>query len=156
MTTVLHFLLFIIFAWQEVVPYKDSSEYAVKIDYKFQERPPNDRNKVEYETQERNRRPASGPLPYLKLELTLLKLGSEEAKVKVVNSSGDMLVNRKATAGMAIKIDIGFIDDVKDRVSPSEFTVFLYSDSKKVTSRIHLVIMEDGTFMVNDEKKGNF
>jgi hypothetical protein len=156
MTTALHFLLFITFAWQEVVPYKDSSEYEVKIDYKFQERPPADRNKVEYESQARSRRPASGPLPYLKLELTLLKLGSEEVKVKVVNSSGDMLVNRKAMSGMVIKLDIGFIDDVKDRVSPHEFTAFLYSDSKKVTNRIHLVIMEDGTFMVNDEKKGKF
>jgi hypothetical protein len=67
-----------------------------------------------------------------------------------------MLVNRKAMAGMVIKLDIGFIDDVKDRVSPHEFTAFLYSDSKKVTNRIHLVIMEDGTFMVNDEKKGKF
>ncbi|MEY4931586.1 MAG: hypothetical protein RI909_2310 [Bacteroidota bacterium] len=158
MMIALPLLLAISFAWQEVVPYKPANEYEVIIDYKFEERPPIDRTKVEYDvaTDEKNKRAISGPLPYLKIQLKLLKLNAEEVKVRVINSNGNLIFNRKATEGTIIKIDLGFIDDVKDHVAPYEFTATLYSDSKKSTSQIHLVIMEDGTFMVNDEKKGKF
>lgn len=157
MITCLPFLLFITLAWQEVVPYKPSSEYEVIIDYNFEDRPPVDRTNSDYrEGGESSRRTSAGPLPYLKLELKILKTDSEEVKVRVVNSQDNVLLNRKVTAGMVIKLDVGFIADVKDRVAPNEFTVLFYSDSKKVTSRIHLVIMEDGTFMVNEVKKGKF
>lgn len=158
MTTALYFLLFITYAWQEAVPYKPANEYEVIIDYKFQDRPAIDRTTVEYDvsTDERNRKAIAGPLPYLKLQLKLLKLSDDEVKVRVINSNGNLVFNRKATEGTIIKLEIGFIDDVKDRVSPYEFTAFLYSDSRKTTSQIHLLIMEDGTFMVNEEKKGKF
>ena len=142
---------------QEAVPFKPANEYEVIIDYKFQDRPVIDQTKVVYDvSDDKNRKTSSGPLPYLKLQLKLLKLSSEEVKVRVVNSSGNLMFNKKVTEGTIIKLDIGFIDDVKDRVTPYEFTVLLYSDSKNAISRIHLVIMEDGTFMVNDEKKGKF
>jgi len=157
-TTVLSFLLFVTLAWQEVVPFKPSDEYEVIINYNFEERPAIDRTKIEYDvsTDERNRRAVSGPLPYLKLQLKLLKLSNDEVKIKIVNSKGNLIYNRKATEDTIVKLDIGFIDDVKDRVTPYEFTALFYSDAKKTTSKIHLLIMEDGTFMVNDEKKGKF
>ena len=156
MTTAWPILLFAAFTtWQEVVPYKPSNEFEVIIDYKFQERPPIDHSK-EYQAtpDEKNRK--TGPLPYLKLQLKFLKLSSDEVKVKVVNSGGNTMYHRKATEGPVITLDIGFSDDVKDRITPYEFTAVLYSDTKKSTSRIHLVIMEDGAFMVNDVKKGKF
>jgi len=155
--TFLQLLLFLTFTMQEAVPFKPANEYEVIIDYKFQDRPVIDQTKVVYDvSDDKNRKTSSGPLPYLKLQLKLLKLSSEEVKVRVVNSSGNLMFNKKVTEGTIIKLDIGFIDDVKDRVTPYEFTVLLYSDSKNAISRIHLVIMEDGTFMVNDEKKGKF
>jgi hypothetical protein len=154
MTIALPILLFAAFTWQEVIPYKPSTEFEVIVDYKFQERPPLDNSKEYQATTDEKRK--TGPLPYLKLQLKLLKLNSDEVKLKVVNSSGNTMYNRKATEGTVITLDIGFSDDVKDRVSPYEFTAVLYSDAKKSTSRIHLVIMEDGTFMVNEVKKGKF
>ncbi len=155
MTTALPILLFAAFTtWQEVIPYKPSTEFEVIIDYKFRERPPLDNSKEYQATADEKRK--TGPLPYLKLQLKLLKLSSAEVKVKVVNSSGNTIYKRKATEGTVIILDIGFSDDVKDRVTPYEFTAVLYSDAKKSTSRIHLVIMEDGTFMVNEVMKGKF
>ncbi len=158
MMIALQLLLMVLFAWQEVVPYKPANEFEVIIDYKFEERPAIDRTKVEYDvsTDERNRKAISGPLPYLKLQLKFLKLNNEEVKVRMINSNGNLVFNRKVSEGTVIKLDVGFIDDVKDRVSPYEFTATLYSDSRKGTSRIHLAILEDGTFMVNEEKKGKF
>jgi hypothetical protein len=157
MLTCLPFLLFITLAWQEEIPYKPSSEYEVIIDYKFEDRPAVARSNSDYrDGGESSRNTTSGPLPYLKLELKLLTLGSEEVKVRVVDSQDKLVLGRKATAGMVIKLDVGFIADVKDRVEPNEYTVLLYSSSKQVTSRIHLIIMEDGTFLVNEVKKGKF
>lgn len=154
MTNALSILLFVALAWQEVVPYKPSDEFEVTIDYKFQDRPPIESKDYQVSNDEKNRK--SGPLPYLKLQLTFLKLSSDEIKVKIVNSNGRMVYNRKATEGTIITLDVGFTDDVKDRVAPHEFTALLYSDARKFTSRIHFMIMEDGTFMINDEKKGKF
>ena len=150
----LFFLLFVSVVWQEVVPYKPSNEYEVVIDFKFQDRPP-DQQKAVYDVSEEKKK-TTGLLPYLRLQVKLLKLNSEEIKVKVVNSKGDVMYNRKASIEAPIDLDIGFIDDVKDGVSPHEFTVLLYSNSKKTISQIKMVVMEDGTFMVNNTRKGKF
>lgn len=156
MTASLYLLCLLIFIGQEVVPYKAADEYEVIVDYKFQERPSVDKKAVYDVSEEGNRRTNSGPLPYLNLQIKLLKLNSGELKVKIVNSNGHVMTNRKIAVGTIIKLDVGFIDDVKDRVAPHEFTALFYTDSKKPISRIHFLIMEDGTFMVNEEKKSKF
>lgn len=144
------------FVQQEVVTPKPASEYEVIIDFKFQDRPAADHNRAIYDVNSDEKRKSSGPLPYLKLQIKLLKLGSEEIKVRVINNNGNLVYNRKAALDTPIKLDLGFIDDVKDQVLPNEFTVFFLSDSKKPVSQIRLLVMEDGTFLVNDEKKGKF
>lgn len=155
MTNTLSILLFAAFVWQEVVPFKPSNEFEVMIDYKFRERPALDRTKeYQFNTDEKSRK--SALLPYLKLQLKFLKLNADEVKVKIVNSHGKMVYSRKASEGAVIIIDVGYTDDVKDGVAPHEFTALLYSEAKKTTSRIHFNIAEDGTFMINDEKKGKF
>jgi len=142
---------------QQEVPYKPAEEYEVIIDYKFQERPPVNRLKADFEVSVEDRKKVTaGPLPYLKIQIKLLKLSEDEIKVKVVNKSGSVLLNRKATLDTVIKLDVGFIDDVKDGVSSNQYTITLYSDSKNPISQIHMNIMEDGTFMVNNAKKGKF
>jgi hypothetical protein len=157
MIVALPFLLFLNLAGQATVPFKPANEYEVLIDFKFQDRPAPDRYKANFDVgAEEKKRTASGPLPYLKLQIKLLTLGSEELKVKVINSNGNLVYNRKAALDTAIKLDLGFIDDVKDRVTPHEFTVLFLSDSKASISQIHLIVMEDGTFLVNNEVKGKF
>ena len=51
---------------------------------------------------------------------------------------------------------MGFTDDVKAHVSPYEISIIFASKEKKEISRIHLLIQEDGTFLVNGEKRGKF
>lgn len=158
MFKVLILLLFPAYLLAQEAPFKPADEYEVTPEYKFQERPPIDRANVAYQanTDESNRKVLSGPLPYLKINVKLLKVNSGEAKLRVVDSDGKVIFNRKAAEGTKLTIDAGFIDDVKDRVSPYSYTISLFTDSKKVISRIHMIIMEDGTFLVNDEKRGKF
>jgi hypothetical protein len=156
MIAVLPFLLIFIYSHQGVVPLKPANEYEVIIDFKFQDRPPGDPYKAKFDLSEEEKKKTAGLLPYLKLQIKLLQLGREEVKVKVINSNGNLVHNRKASLETAIKLDLGFIDDIKDRVLPHEFTVLFYSDSKSPVSQIRLIVLEDGTFLVNDEKKGKF
>jgi hypothetical protein len=156
MITVLPLLLLFFSTHQTAVPPKPASDYEVVIDFKFQDRPPADQYKANFDVSSGEKKKTTGQLPYLKLQIKLLKLGSDEVKVKVFNNNGNLVFNRKAALETPIKLDIGFIDDVKDRVLPHEFTVFFLSESKTPVSQIKLIVLEDGTFLVNDEKKGKF
>ncbi|MBK7650493.1 MAG: hypothetical protein IPJ20_06715 [Flammeovirgaceae bacterium] len=57
---------------------------------------------------------------------------------------------------MEIKIDWGFSEDIKDGMVTPEYTVLFINKDKKNVSRIYMLIQEDGTFLVNDEKRGKF
>lgn len=156
MIAAIPFLLFFNFLHQAVVPQKPASEYEVIIDFKFQDRPPADQYKAKFDLSEEEKKKTAGLLPYLKLQIKLLQLGSEEVKVRVVNNKGNLVHSRKASLDTPIKLDLGFIDDLKDRVLPHEYTVLFISDAKSPVSQIQLLVQEDGTFLVNGEKKGKF
>lgn len=158
MIKVLMILMFPMLILSQEAPYKPSEEFEVTIDYKFEERPSIDRTKVEYDipTDERTRKAISGPLPYLKLHLKILKVGEKEVRIRVIDSNGNLVYSRKAAKDTKVSIDVGFIDDVKDKITPHSYTVSFLSDSREVMSRIFMVIMEDGTFLVNEEKRGKF
>jgi hypothetical protein len=138
---------------QQTEPYKPDAEFDFKLDYSFKERMLPE--KSDYEAPGSDRRPNStGPLPYLKTELRLLKLGADEVRVKVINHKGTTVVNRKASTDTIIKIDWGFSDDVKDQIASHSYTVLILNNDKKVLSRITLYADPDGTFLVNGQKRG--
>ena len=146
--------------WQsEVVPYKPSEEFQLELDFKFKQRPVNDPsvfNYTETRGEHDKKQYAAGPLPYLLINCKILKLADGEVRVRVINGKGDVVVSKKAEAGSEFKIDLGYTDDMKDRVSPYEYNIFFLSARKKELSRIHMLIQEDGTFMVNEENRGKF
>lgn len=144
--------------YQNEVPYKPSEEFELKVNYIFKERPGIDRQTVEYDkaTDEKLRKATSGPMPYLLVELKILQVSDQEFRVRVVNNNGDLVFNRKATAGTTIKLDWGYTEDIKDKLSPNEFTAFFNNPGKKTVSKIHLTIQDDGIFFVNGEKRGKF
>jgi len=49
---------------------------------------------------------------------------------------------------------MGYTDDIKGRVTEHEYTVYFLSKDKKPVSRIVIYFQEDGTFLVNGEKRG--
>jgi hypothetical protein len=97
---------------------------------------------------------SSGPLPYLILNLKILKINPDEYRIKVQNNAKLQLLSKKLEEDMMVKIDMGFTDDLKDRTSPYEYTVSFLSKGKKETCRIVILVDEEANFLVNGERRG--
>ena len=76
------YALMLLFAFQDA-PYKAKEEFEVKLNFEFRQRPHNP-NAYKFEGNASAPEP-TGPLPYLKLNLKILKLSPEEIKIKVLN-----------------------------------------------------------------------
>ena len=105
---------------------------------------------------ERDKRLNSSPLPYLILNLHMIRLTAQEKRMKAVKGSRDSFINRKVKPGDQIKIEIGFVDDLKDRTIEFEYEIVFLSEKRDPQSRIHLFVDEDGTFKINGEVRGKF
>ena len=146
------------FFWQEL-PYKPKEEFDIKLDYQLKQRTFSgnttlvhiDESRKEYE-----RRTSTDLLPFLALEIKLLKLAPDEMRAKIVNNRKERVFNRKVEQGDVVPLQLGFTDDVKDRVKAHEYTVYIINKDREETSRILISIDEDGTFNVNGEKRGQF
>jgi hypothetical protein len=144
---------------QSDVPLKPKEEFSIELNYTFKERPISDRaptyeNKDTKVDRDRN----TGPLPHLGLKVKFLKLGDEEVRVKAVNTFDRIMLTRKLEVNEMFLVDVGFMDDIKDRMPGAtyEFNIYTVSAKKKELGRIHVLIQEDGTFLVNGEKRGKF
>lgn len=134
------------------VPYKPNDEFELKIDYAFKQRPLNDKNTVNLS--ENTRTSSGGPLPFLSIHFTPLKLQPEELRVRIVSNTGNIIMNRKIAEQQTIKFNMGFTEDLKERLQPHEYTLYFLSSEKAEKSRVVVSVEEDGTFMVNQEKRG--
>jgi hypothetical protein len=145
--------------WQEQVPFKPNEEFEVTLDYKFKERPTSSVSNPSFNFENGSvvkNKISSGSLPYLILNVRVLKAGPGEVKVRAINNKDKVLVTKKIVPDLKFAIDMGFTDDVKDRITPNEVNVYFLSDEKKELTRIQMIILSDGTFVVNGEKRGKF
>jgi len=151
----LAWLLFSLILVQEQVPFKPKEQFEIDLDFKFKQRPPRDSNIVRLnETNADYEKNSASLLPYLYLNVKVLKLHEEEVKLRVENSKGENLWSRKAEVGMSAKLDLGFTDDIKDRVASHEYIVYFMTKEKKRLSRIVIFFDKDGTYLVNEERRG--
>ena len=152
----LSILLLIIFCWQEI-PYKPKEEFEIKIDLQFQQRPHEDRTLVQLDVpdDEYKRRNSTAILPFLGINVKVLQAG-EATRLKITNNKGQNALSRKLKPGAIIPVPFGFTDDVKDNVTPNEYTLTFLSNERSELSRIVLFIDQDGNFFVNGEKHGRF
>jgi hypothetical protein len=150
-------LLFSLFCLQEeVVPYKAKEDFEIKLNFEFKQRPPADPYQVNLDETRREyeRRNTPGPLPYLYLNLHIAKITPGETKIRLIRNNDENAFTKKLQEGMQVKLDLGFTDDIKDRVSAHEYTLHFLSQDKKPLSRIVIFFEEDGTYLVNGEKRG--
>lgn len=145
------FISLLLFLQKTEIPLKPNDEFEVKLDYQLKQKPISDRLSIDYyDTKE------GGMLPYLILNIRLLKLSEQEVKTKIIDGKDKLIFNRKTSVNDVLKLDIGYTDDVKDRVTSYKFNIIFLSADKKEVSRIYILIEEDGTFLVNDEIRGKF
>jgi len=146
--------------WQTIeVPYRAKDDFQVELKYNFKERPAKDPNSVSWEAhnaQGREGREKNGLLPYLIVHVRILNPTAEELRFKCENNLGRSLFNKKISKELSYDVDMGYIDDVKDRISAHTYTVYAMTDKRVMINRIELHVAEDGTFLVNGEKRGKF
>ena len=144
---------------QVEVPYKPSDEFRIELDYKFKPRPLANTSSLEMnETwREYDRRQSGGdPLPFLTIKMKLLKLSEEEVKIQCKDNLGKIRLARKADLEKEYLLELGYTDDMKDRVTAHEYIITFNSSEKKGVHRIVLLVELDGTFLINGTRRGKF
>ena len=139
------------FLFQDDAPYKSNDEFELKLDLQFKQRPKSE-TKVEFD---RRTLPTGGMnAPYLYLSLKVLKVTPEEVRIKVLKNNTQTLLARKFDPNVVLKLDLGFTDDIKDRVTAHQYLITFLSKEKSALSRIEIFFETDGTYLVNGEKRG--
>jgi hypothetical protein len=151
------YLLPFLLLWQTTdIPFRPNTDFHLELKYDLKQRPQGNPNSVSLDQAVTERRNGGGSLPYLTVKLKMLNAKAEEVRFKCENNFGKAIFNKKAEKTLAYEIDLGFIDDLKDRVEAHAYTVYAQSDKKQSLNKIELIVMEDGTFMVNGERRGKF
>jgi hypothetical protein len=151
-------VIFGLLSFQEDPPYKPTDEFELKLDFEFKDRGAGrDPNKIEMNQtlKEREKSRGSGLLPYLYLNLRVTKQSPSEVRVKIIeNSTKNILNHKKFNMSTVLKLDLGFTDDIKDRVGAYEYTVYFLDEEKDPVSKIVIYFEQDGTYLVNGETRG--
>lgn len=151
-------LVILVLVFFQDLPYKPKEEFEIKLDYKFKQRPSNELSSainLNETRAERDRRTSNDQLPYLILQVKILKLNNE-TRYRLSNNLIGKAAAKKIEEGDVLYIDLGFTADIKDRITPYEYTLTFLSPEKNETSRILIRVDEDGSFLVNGEKRGRF
>lgn len=153
----LYFISFLLLFQATEVPYRDKDDFQIELKYDFKDKPASDPNTVRFDDPNNKKKERhSGPLPYLVVKLKILNHKEEETRFRCENNLGRALFNKKAEKSLDYDIDMGYIDDVKDRITAHSFIVYALTEKREAVNKIELLVMEDGTFLVNGEKRGKF
>lgn len=143
--------------FQDHPPFKATEDFEIKFVLSFKHRNSTEHTSVRVEetVEERQRRLNTNPLPYLNLVVRVLNIQPEEVRLKVIKDDLYSVLNKKKIEeGMEFTIEVGFTDDVKDKVAGYKHVVQFLSEDKKVISIILIEFDEDGNYMVNGERRG--
>ena len=142
----------VLLLFQSEVPLKPKDEFEIKLDYQVKRRPTVEFSGYSTEPIKKNE-PAT---PYVILNIKILKVSLEESRIVIKSNLHDNLLNRKIQEGTIIKLDLGFTDDVKNRVTAYEYSIYFMDSKRTSVQKILIRIDQDGVFHVNDEIRGKF
>lgn len=154
----IHLLLILAICFFQDVPLKPFDEFDIRLEYEFRSHPGPDHNTVVLGdvAQIYRRRAGEGVLPYLILHITPLKLDHENMRVRVSTLADERVLQKRVEINSDFTLDMGFTDDMKDRVTPHHYTLTFLDAGKQPVDKIVISIAEDGSFFVNGEKRGKF
>jgi len=141
------------------VPLKSEDEFKLELEYKFKVKPASENSFIdltETENEKRKRTSNTSPLPYLIVHLSFPKLPEVEVRIRCADNNLKNRLSKKVEVGKVYTLDLGFTEDMKDRITPYEYTFYLLDHDRKETSRIVLRVEADGTFLVNGARRGKF
>lgn len=143
---------------QNDVPFKAKDEFEIKLDYQFKERGDYSSGTIVYSEKKRelDGNVTKTVLPYVVVKLKLLKLNNETSFKVDTNIRSAFMIKKHIEIGKEYRMDLGFASDMKDHVTANEYIISLFSPEKEMVSKITIVVESDGTFKVNDEKRGKF
>jgi hypothetical protein len=142
-------IILISFCLQEI-PFKAKEEFDLKLAMQFKTRPANSQTGI-FTSEAKN---TATPLPFISIDLTILKILEDELRVKVLDNSSTVLANVNLEKKNNVKLELGFADDIKDQVGSHKYHVNFHGADKAVKRTIVILFEKDGTFYVNGEKRG--
>lgn len=146
-------LAFYFFFQGTEIPFKNSEEFQVQIDLKYKVKESEYKN-IYNSTGGQNEVHGTSQ-PFLSVNITQLKILSDEVKIHAVSSKGRSLFNKKCSSD-DIRLKMGFISDLKQGEGTNQVTIVFLSEEKKELRKIELAVLKDGTFLVNGKWHGQF
>lgn len=142
-------------AFVQELPFKPKEEFEIKLDYQFKQRPIADHNTVTL-SDTKTQRGGGGVLPYLVLRIKLISLPDAKTRISITNNKNERPTFKRVSPNDIVELDLGFTDDMIDRVHAHEYTLTVIDEDKTPVDRILINVAEDGSFFVNEEKRGKF
>ncbi len=139
-------------AQTSVVPYEPKENFNFELDYTFKTRVPSESEKISFV--ESNASRGSQILPYLKVLFNFSGFDDRYYRYKVKNLAGAVVKNRKIKLPESLVLDMGFSDDIKDRITSHKYTIFFYTKDKITISKIDIEVAENGDLLLNGELYG--
>ncbi len=133
------------------LPYEPKENFGFELDYSFKTKPPPENSKVSLVE---NADYTAQPLPYLKVRLSFNDLPDHYFRFRVENNKGSIVKNKKIKTPETYILDMGFSDDLKDRVTPHKYTIFFLTKDKERISMIQIEVEENGNLLLNGEFHG--
>lgn len=152
-TKVVQLVLILIAVGLQDVPFKSADEFSVVLDYEFRERP-----SAPKAIHSSTRSPSgSSVLPFVTLKISFHKLNGEKMRMRITANHPQWRIrSRRVTPDETYSLVLGYIADMVDRVAPYEYTITLIDNDNRPAERIVFRVDDDGSFYVNDEKRGRF
>jgi len=137
---------------QDSLPYRPEDNYEVRLEYDFKTRPFPERDKIDY--YHGNGFPEASVLPYLVVRIHIKGLLPEDHKVRITNNQGNISSSLKTSTEKPIVIDMGFTEDMKEKITPNKYLLTFLGKKRKRLNKITLEVQSDGTFLINDIENG--
>jgi hypothetical protein len=138
---------------QDDVPFMPADQFESKIDMVFKKRESADHSTYTFSDGTQPKKTTDAPIAFLIINFKLLRANGE-VKVKVINGRSER-VSRISVAN-PMKLEIGFIEDVRNGSEGAERVLLFLNDEKKPIRKVVFKIAEDGSYFVNGEKRGKF
>ncbi len=142
---------------QDEIPFKAKEDFEIKFDLTFKQRPRTESNEVVHPNESRSdydKRTSTAQLPHLNLLIKILNVQPTELKLRVIRDDKNTMFSKKISKGMEFKLELGFTDDIKDRIAGYKHVIQFLSSDKKASSQIVIEFDTDGNYFVNGEKRG--